>query len=73
MDTINMTPDNIMRQGQETTNSHMRAAIEKINNSFGAGYAEKNPDLVSTFMLCSVIDSSTAFIIATIQESNSYY
>ena len=50
MGTIEASADTLLRQASLTAEEYMTEAIERIDKSFGQGYAKKNPNLVAAFM-----------------------
>lgn len=57
MTTANL--DTLLRQAPMTAADYMRSAKDSIDETFGDGYAAKNPALVAAFMQTAAADFST--------------
>ena len=61
-----ITPERAMQQATDSADYYMQRAIVEINNRFGTGYAEKNPDLVGVFMTIASNDNALAYSIGVV-------
>jgi hypothetical protein len=55
----------MLRQATMTAREYLLHAKRDIDDVFGDGYAEKNPDLVSAYMQTAAADYSTARKVST--------
>lgn len=55
-----MDAQSAMVQAGQTADFYMRYAIDKIDQRFGDGFAEKNPALICTFMNVAAADFAAA-------------
>lgn len=51
-----------MNQAGYTAEHWMKQAIESIDGMFGEGYAKKNPELISGFMIAASNDQLAMYI-----------
>jgi hypothetical protein len=51
-----MEQDERIRQAGYAASEYLDTAIDKIDSRFGAGYAQKNPLLIGSFMLTASVD-----------------
>jgi len=68
MDKINLSSDQLMHQAEETANSYLIKAIKKIDTQFGKGYAQKNPEIISAFIITCSLDFGASIITAALQD-----
>jgi hypothetical protein len=52
----------LLRQASMTSNEYLARAVEHIDDTFGDGYAKRNPALVAAFIRSSSDDFNTASI-----------
>lgn len=52
--------DTLLRQASMTAEDYMRSAKRSIDETFGDGYAAKNPALVAAFMQTAATDFATS-------------
>lgn len=67
-DYITASFDNLMGQASSTASVYLSNAKQHIDDVFGKGYAEKNPNLVAAFIETAASDyntSSTAKVFAS--------
>lgn len=64
-----LADEQLMHQSADTTEFYMRTAARRINEVFGEGYAEKNPQLIGDFMKSAAIDLATFSGLRKISES----
>ena len=58
---IDASAETLMRQAGYTAEEYMSAAIKSIDETFGKGYAKKNPVLVAAFMQTAAADLAAAY------------
>lgn len=59
-DHITASFDSLLGQASDTAATYLRRAKREIDETFGEGYASKNPQLVAAFMQVAATDMSTA-------------
>ena len=59
----------LLSQAPATIYNYLVEAKDSIDNVFGEGYAQKNPELVAAFIKASERDFSTAILVVAIQEA----
>lgn len=64
-----LTDEQLMHQAADTTEFYMTTARRRIDELFGEGYAEKNPQLIGDFMKSAAIDLATFSGLRKISES----
>lgn len=64
-----LTDEQLMHQAADTTEFYMTTARRRIDDLFGKGYAEKNPQLIGDFMKAAAIDLATFSGLRKISES----
>ena len=52
----------LMYDAAPTAGIHMRGCVEEIDTEFGAGYAEKHPELLGQMIQAAAMDLHTAAI-----------
>ncbi len=55
-----LTPSDLMRQANDTSETYFNRAVRIIDEKFGEGYARENPGLVGDFMKTAAHDFDTA-------------
>jgi hypothetical protein len=68
MDKMQLNSDQLMHQAKETANSYLITAIQKLDKQFGDGYAQRNPDLVSGFIIACSLDFGASIITSALQD-----
>ena len=68
MNRITANAAELMKQGPITADVYMNAAIKSIDEKFGEGYSNKNPELVSSYMKTCALDFATASITSALQD-----
>lgn len=56
LDEITAAPGELMKQASMTAGVYMHEGIDRIDGTLGAGYAKKNPLLLSAFMITAALD-----------------
>lgn len=64
-----LSDEQLMHQAADTTQFYMTTARRRIDELFGEGYAEKNPQLIGDFMKSAAIDLATFSGLRKISES----
>lgn len=59
-----------MEQAGDTAEYWLRKAVDSIDEIFGDGYAKKNPELVSGFMIAASNDQTAMYIRNLVIELN---
>jgi hypothetical protein len=58
---LDMTDDDhLLKQAMMTAHDYMHSAVTDIDECFGRGYAEKNPNFVAAYMHVAARDFDTA-------------
>jgi hypothetical protein len=60
----------LMDQASMTADAYLNTAKQKIDSTFGDGYAAKHPDLIAAFMNAASQDFNTAVYAIAIQEAS---
>lgn len=60
----------LMNQASMTANDYLLEAKEKIDRTFGEGYAANNPELVAAFIKTAGQDYNAAILAVAIQEAS---
>lgn len=58
-----LTADAAVDQANDTAARYFNFAVDSIDNTFGRGYAQKNPALVAAFMNVAVLDYNTTALV----------
>jgi len=58
----------LLQQAPMTAEQYMRHGAERIDATFGDGYAKKHPELVAAFMQTAAIDLGTSIIARAIDN-----
>ena len=61
--------ETMLEQAPTAANAYMVEGKDKIDTSFGKGYAKKNPTLLAAFMLASAIDCASVTIAQQITDA----
>ncbi|MDD5229287.1 MAG: hypothetical protein PHN45_05465 [Methylococcales bacterium] len=64
-----LSDEQSMHQAADTAQFYMTTARRRIDELFGEGYAEKNPQLIGDFMKSAAIDLATFSGLRKISES----
>ena len=64
-----LSDEQLMHQAADTTEFYMRTGARRINEVFGNGYAEKNPQLIGDFMKAAATELATFSGLRKISES----
>lgn len=59
---MSASAETLMNQAGYTAEHWMKQAIESIDGMFGEGYAKKNPELISGFMIAASNDQLAMYI-----------
>lgn len=69
MQRITANFETLLEQSPTAVNSYMDEGKDRIDTSFGKGYAKKNPALLAAFMLASAIDCASVTIAQQITDA----
>lgn len=65
---ISASYEELMKQAKMTAHDYFHAAIETIDERFGKGFSEKNPELIGAFMRTASQDFHTAVTSQSVQD-----
>jgi hypothetical protein len=65
---ITASPEELARQASMWVHQYFHAAIKSIDDKFGAGYAEKHPELIGSLVQAAASDFNTVTAIQTFQD-----
>ena len=68
MTKITASAETLIQQASMTANEYFKQAIRDIDEEFGEGYAQKNPNLIGQYMLTSSNDYLSASITSSLQN-----